>query len=133
MNNSQIILTAITIVIIVSAVGIILSMQEDTKTFSKIITVGPIWTSDTWSCTSDKDFLVYGALRGLENAQISISIPELGTQSLYTLDNGKMQTFTVGGQSDQTMIITRTGLVTGWLTLQTMSDANASCTQTPTP
>ncbi|QLH09284.1 hypothetical protein [Candidatus Nitrosotenuis sp. DW1] len=129
--NIQVILTAVTIVIIVSAVAILLSMQKDEETFSKIITVGPIWTSDTWSCTSNKDFLVYGVLRGLEGTQISISIPDLGTQSLYTLDNGKMQTFTIGGQSEQTAIITRTGLVTGWLTLQTMSDANASCVQTP--
>lgn len=129
--NVQVILTVITIVIIVSAVVILLSMQKNEGTFSKIITVGPIWTSDVWSCASNKDFLVYGALRGLENTQISISIPDLGTQSLYSLDNGKMQAFTVGGQADQTMIITRTGVVTGWLTLQTMSDANATCTQIP--
>ncbi len=129
--NIQVILTAVTIVIIVSAVAMLLSMQNDEGTFSKIITVGPIWTSDVWSCTSNKDFLVYGALRGLEGTQISIAIPDLGAQSLYALDNGKMQTFTIGGQSDQTVIITRTGLVTGWLTLQTMSDADASCVQTP--
>jgi ABC-type antimicrobial peptide transport system permease subunit len=129
--STQTILTVITIVIIVSAVAILLSMQKNEGTFSKIITVGPIWTSDVWSCTSNKDFLVYGALRGLENTQISISIPDLGTQSLYALDNGKMQTFTIGVQADQTAIITRTGLVTGWLTLQTMSNANATCTQIP--
>lgn len=129
--NTQTILSVITIVIIVSAVAILLSMQKNEGTFSKIITVGPIWTSDVWSCTSNKDFLVYGALRGLENTQISISIPDLGTQSLYALDDGKMQTFTIGVQADQTAIITRTGLVTGWLTLQTMSNANAACTQMP--
>ena len=129
--SNQVILTAITIVIIVSAVAIILSMQKNEETFSKIITVGPTWASDVWSCTSNKDFLVYGALRGLDNAQISISIPDLGTQSLYALDNGKLQTFTIGGQADQTAIITRTGLVTGWLTLQTMSSANATCMQMP--
>ena len=129
--NTQTILTVITIVIIVSAVAILLSMQKNEGTFSKIITVGPIWTSDAWSCTSNKDFLVYGALRGFENTQISISIPDLGTQSLYALNDGKMQTFTIGGQADQTVIITRTGVVTGWLTLQTTSDANAACMQTP--
>lgn len=130
--NTQVLLTIITIIIIVSAVAIIFSMQKHEQTFSKIITVGPIWESDIWSCTSNSDFLVYGALRGLENTQISVSIPDLGTQSLYSLDDGKMQTFTVGGQADQTVIITRTGVVSGWLTLQTMSDANATCTQTPT-
>jgi hypothetical protein len=129
--NVQVILTAITVIVIVSAIAIILSMQEHEGTFSKIMTVGPIWASDSWSCTSSEDFLVYGALRGLENTQMSISIPSLGTQSLYALDGGKMQTFTVGAQADQTMIITRTGLVSGWLTLQTMSGANATCTQVP--
>lgn len=129
--NNQVILTAITIVVIVSAVAILLLMQENEGTFSKIITVGPIWTSDVWSCTSNKDFLVYGALRGLENTQISISIPDLGTQSLYALEDGEMETFTVGGKSDQTMMITRTGLVTGWLTLQTLSNADAACVQMP--
>ena len=129
--NIQVLLTVITIIIIVSAVAIIFSMQAHEQTFSKIITVGPIWESDVWSCTSNSDFLVYGALRGLENTQISISIPDLGTQSLYSLDDGKMQTFTIGGQADQTVIITGTGVVSGWLTLQTMSGANATCTQTP--
>lgn len=131
MTSFQIFLAAITIAILVSALAILFSIEGNGQTFSKIITVGPIWESDTWSCTSDQDFLVYGALRGLENTQISISIPDLGTQSLYSLDNGKMESFTVGAQSDQTLIITRTGLVTGWLTLHTMTDANATCTQTP--
>lgn len=131
MTSFQIFLSAITIAILISALAILFSIEESGQTFSKIITVGPIWESDVWACTSDQDFLVYGALRGLENAQISISIPDLGTQSLYTLDDGKMQTFTVGAKSEQTMIIARTGVVTGWLTLQTMSDANATCTQVP--
>jgi hypothetical protein len=130
MMSNQVILTAITILVIVSAVSILLLMQENEGTFSKMITVGPTWASDVWSCTSNKDFLVYGSLRGLENTQISISIPDLGTQSLYALKDGEMETFTIGGQSDQTVIVTRTGLVTGWLTMQTMSNANATCVQT---
>ena len=40
-----------------------------------------------------------------------------------------MESFTVGGQASQMITITRTGVVTGWLTLQTMSNANATCTQ----
>lgn len=129
MSALQIILTIITIVIVVSAVAVLLSMQENENTFSKIITVGPIWASNAWSCTSNEDYLVYGALRGLEDAQISVSNSDLGTQSLYTFDDGKMQPFTVGGQASQTTTITRTGVVSGWLTLQTMSNANATCTQ----
>lgn len=129
MSTLQIILTIITIVIIVSAVAVLIPMQENNKIFSKIITVGPIWTSNIWSCTSNEDYLVYGALRGLEGAQISISNSDLGTQSLYILDDGKMEPFTIGGQASQTITIARTGVVTGWLTLQTMSNANATCTQ----
>lgn len=129
MSALQIILAIITIIIIVSAVAVLISMRENNKTFSKIITVGPVWISDSWSCTSNEDYLVYSALRGLGDAQISISNSDLGTQSLYILDNGKMEPFTVGGQADQTITITRTGVVTGWLTLQTMSNANATCTQ----
>jgi uncharacterized membrane protein len=129
MSALQIILTIITIVIVVSAVAVLLSMQENEKTFSKIITVGPIWISNAWSCTSNEDYLVYGVLRGLGDAQISVSNSDLGTQSLYILGNGNLEQFTIGGQAGQATTITRTGVVTGWLTLQTMSNANATCTQ----
>ena len=84
-----------------------------------------------WTCTSNQDFLVYGALRGIGGGQIAISIPTLGTQSLYALDDGKMESFTIGAQGGQTILITGTGLVTGFLTLQTLSGADANCTQNP--
>ena len=101
------------------------------KPFSQIITVGPVWgESNAWSCISDADYVVYGVLRGLEGTQVTIEISDLGSQSLYTLEAGKMQTFTIGSPAGHTMIITRTGTLTGWITLQTTSGAIASCTQT---
>jgi len=128
---SSLFLTIITIVIIIFAIVITAIIQASPEQpFSQIITVGPVWTANTWSCTSDKDFVVHGTLRGLEGAQLTISISDLGSQSLYSLDAEKMEAFTIGSPADHTVSITRTGTVTGWLTLQTTPDAKASCTQT---
>jgi len=100
------------------------------KPFSKVITVGPVWESNSWSCVSDSDFMVHGILRGLENAQLEIFIENVGSQSLYTLNPSEMETFSLGSTAGNEIIITRTGTVTGFITLQTTSDATASCTQT---
>ena len=90
--------------------------------------MGPVWATDSWSCTSSGDFMVYGALRALSDAQLAISITGVGTQSLYTFDTSNMQSFSVGAPADQTMILTRTGTVTGFITLQTTAGSTASCT-----
>jgi len=92
--------------------------------------VGPLWDGDSWTCISDSDFMVHGTLRGLENAQLEIFIENVGTQSLYALNPGEMETFSVGSTAGNDVIITRTGTVTGFITLQTSADATASCTQT---
>lgn len=84
------------------------------KPLSQIITVGPVWNSNSWSCTSDADFMVYGTLRSLRGATLSISISDLGTQSLYSLNAGQIETFSVGSPAGHTMTITGTGAtVTG--------------------
>ena len=121
---------AVIVIVFVIVITAIVQSQNTHPIFSKVITVGPVWTTDTWSCTSNADYIVSGALRGLGNSQLTISINGLGSQSLYSLDAGKMQTFQVGSPADHTMTITRTGTVTGWITLQTMSGAKANCTQT---
>ena len=119
------------VVVIIFAIAITAIIQgHPEKPFSQIITVGPIWSTNTWSCTSDADFVVYGTVRALTDAQLAISISDLGTQSLYTFVPSNLYSFTVGSPADHTMTLTRTGTVTGWLTLQTTSDATASCTQT---
>jgi len=133
-KSSPVFLTAVTIIIIIFAIAITAAVQSQSPnkeaSFSKIITVGPVWSSDTWACTSDKDFIIHGVLRGLNGSQLEISISDLGTQSLYTPDAGKLETFSVGAPGGHTMTITRTiAAITGWITLQTESDANASCTQ----
>lgn len=118
-------------IVIIFAIVIAAIVQGPTeKPFSQIITVGPIWATNTWSCTSDADFVVYGTIRSLTDAQLAISISDLGTQSLYTFVPSNLYSFTVGSPADHTMTITRAGTVTGWITLQTTSGATASCTPT---
>ena len=133
LKSSPVFLTAITVIIIIFAIVITASVQSQPSkkesSFSKIITVGPVWSSDTWACTSDKDFIVHGTLRGLNGSQLEISISDLGTQSLYALDTGKLEAFSIGAPGGHVMAITRSiAAITGWLTLQTESDANANCT-----
>ncbi len=116
------------IILLVIIIPVIL--LKNTEPFSQIITVGPVWESNSWSCVSDSDFMVHGILRGLENAQLEIFIENVGEQSLYTINPGEMETFSVGSTAGNEIIITRTGIVTGFITLQTSADATASCTQT---
>lgn len=129
--SPQLFLTVTTIVVIVFAVVITaLAQGSPEPPFSQIITVGPVWETNTWSCTSDADFVVYGAIRALEDAQLEIAISGLGSQGIYTFIPSNLYSFTVGSPADHTMTITRTGTLTGWITLQTVSGASASCTQT---
>ncbi len=131
LSRSDVLLIGGATVIIVFAIaisGAVLGAND--KSFSQIITVGPVWNSDAWVCTSDENFMVYGALRGIgDSPQISINISGVGTQSLYILDVGEMESFSLGASADRSIIITRTGSVTGFITLQTISNAIASCTQ----
>jgi len=127
-SRSDFLLVGGATVIIVFAIVITATVQgQSGQAFSQVITAGPIWSTDAWSCTSDADFMIHGALRanGPTN-QISISMPTMGTQSLYALDQQKLETFSIGSPGG-TVIITRTGQITGFITLQTASDATASC------
>ena len=120
---------AAAVIIIVFAIGITAAIQgTPDKPMSQILTVGPVWSTDAWECTSDADFMVHAALRGIgEIPMIEINIQDHGAQSFYSLNIGESETFTVGNQADKTITITRTGTVTGFLTLQTTSNAQASC------
>ncbi len=115
------------IILLVIMIPVIL--LTNTEPFSQIITVGPIWENNSWICVSDSDFIVHGTLRGLENSQLEIFIENVGTQSLYSLNPSEMETFSVGSSAGNVIVITRTGTVTGFITLQTTSDATASCIQ----
>ena len=127
--SSNVFPIAAAVVIIVIAIGITAALQgPPEKAMSQIITVGPVWNTDAWECTSDEDFIVHAALRGIgDGPLIEINVQDHGTQSFYNLKIAESETFTVGNQADKTITITRTGSVTGFLTLQTTSDAQASC------
>jgi len=118
------------VVIIIFAIAIASAVQGvPDNPVSQIVTVGPVWTTDAWECTSDDDFMISATLHGInENPQIKISVQDHGTQSFFDLNDGELEAFSVGNQGGKTITITRTGgTVTGFLTLQTTSDAKASC------
>ena len=126
--TSNLFLVASSTIIIILAIVLTATVATQTnQTFSQIIVVGPVWSNDSWTCTSDADFIIHGTLRGLDNSQIEIKIKNIGTQSLYTLNPGELESFSIGSQANNIITITRTGTVTGFLTLQTMSGAEASC------
>ena len=120
------------IVISISYQTQILLSENNTESFSKVITVGPVWNTNSWTCTSDKDFITHGILRGVALSEFSIGVSDQGTQSLYTFSyDGQPESFSVGTKANQSMTITRTGTVTGFITIQTLSDAKASCIENP--
>jgi len=130
MGNSNIFPMVAAVVIIIIAIAVTAAVQgTPEKPFSQIITVGPVWNSNIWVCTSDANFMIYGTLRGLAGSQISINVSGSGTQSLYSMEPEQLESLSIGAAADDTIIITRTGTVTGFITLQTSSDAIASCTQ----
>lgn len=127
--NSSAIIMGIGVAIILVAIGISTAMQQPQKSDSpQIITVGPIWNTNSWTCTSDSDFVVHGVLRGLAGSLIEINISNVGAQSLFALEEGRLEPFTVGAEGGNYITITRTGILTGFITMQTASDAVASCT-----
>jgi len=128
-GSNAFIIIGITVIVLLAIIIPTMFLTPNDEPFSKVITVGPVWDSDSWTCVSDSDFMVYGTLRGLENAQLEIFIENVGKQSLYTINPGEMETFSVGSTAGNEIIITRTGIVTGFITLQTSADATASCTQ----
>jgi len=129
-GSNTFIIIGITVIVLLAIIIPTMFLTPNDEPFSKVITVGPVWDSDSWTCVSDSDFMVYGTLRGLGNSQLEIFIENVGSQSLYTINPGEMETFSVGNTAGSEIIITRTGTVTGFITLQTSTDATASCTQT---
>jgi len=123
---------AAAVVIIVIAIGITAAVQGTSdKPMSQIVSFGPVWPTDAWECTSDADFVVHVVLRGLgvdPLPTLRIEVEGHGSQSFISMENSQSTSFTVGNQADKAIIITKTGGVSGFGTLQTSSDAIASCT-----
>jgi len=119
-------------IIIIFTIVITASVQNSTmSTFSQVITVGPVWNSVAWSCTSDAEYIVHATLIAYdENNALTIFLSTQGTQPDFRLTPLEIQSFTVGGPADSIITITRSGNISGYITLQTTSGATASCTET---
>ncbi len=106
------------------------SAEASNEAFSQVISVGPVWRSDSWICTSDAEFIVHGVLIAYDNSRLEIVVSGSGAQPDFVFRPNQMQSFSIGGLADSSIRITRSlGVITGFLTLQTMSDATASCEQ----
>ena len=64
-----------------------------------------------------------------EDNMLTIFQNTQGTQPDFRLTPLEIQSFTVGGTADSFTTITRSGEISGFITLQTTSGATASCTE----
>ena len=123
-STSIIILAFVITIVITTAV-----QGEPEKSFSKVLTVGPVWRTNTWLCSSTEEFMVHGVLIAYaDNVGLTIALSGLGTQPDFRFALADMKTFSIGGPADSSITFTRAvGVITGFLTLQTSSGATASC------
>ena len=128
LNSSNLLLVSVSTIIIVIAVAITgIITNSDVEESPQILVVGPVWNTDSWLCVSDRDFIIHGTVRGIEGSLLKIGISEHGTQSLYALEERQLESFSVGASGGSQITITRTGTVTGFLTMETSSGADANC------
>jgi len=130
-NKPSVLFVSAATIIIIFTIVITASIQSSTmSTFSQVITVGPVWNSDSWSCTSDAEYIVHATLIAYdEDNMLTIFLNTQGSQPDFRLTPLEIQSFTVGGPADSFIIITRSGSISGYITLQTTSGAMASCTE----
>ena len=115
--------------IIIAAIAISGVIQgESQKSFSQVIIVGPVWPYQGWRCTSDQDFVVHAAIRGIGDAELAIRVSDLGTQSLYSLGNSRLTPFSIGANGGDFVTLIKDGTISGWLTMETAAEAKAKCT-----
>ena len=136
MTNSNVFLVSAATIVIIFAIVITATVQNSTvpspiteKAFSQVITVGPVWPTNGWVCTSDADYVVNAVLvsYGDTPSYLEIQISGLGGQPDLEFTPSKMETFSVGGRAGSTMTISSIGEISGYITLQTLSNAIASC------
>ena len=129
LSRADVTVVGIATIIIVSTILITAVVHGPTeKSFSQIITVGPVWVTNSWDCTSDSEYIVHGVLISYEDpSYLTIDISGKGIQPDFEFPYLEMKSFSVGGPAGSIMVISTSGTITGYLTLQTMSDAEASC------
>ncbi len=136
MTNSNVFLVSAATIVIIFAIVITATVQNSTvaspitvQPFSQIITVGPVWPTGLWICTSDADYIVHAVLvsYGDTPSYLEITISELGGQPDLEFIPSKMETFSVGGPAGSTMTLSSIGEISGYITLQTLSNTIASC------
>jgi len=116
--------------IIIFAIVITAAVQGTSeKPFSQIITVGPVWPTDSWICTSDAEFMIHGILASYEEgSRLEIYLSGAGLQPDFEMNPLEMKTFSIGGPADTSIRISKyVGKISGFITLQTESGATASC------
>ena len=101
------------------------------ESFSQIMTVGPVWHTGTWLCTSTAEFIVHGVLIAYEEPSgLKIFISGVGSQPDFLFKQREMITFSVGGEAGASIQFEKSvGTISGFLTLQTTSDATAHCVE----
>ena len=128
-SRSDVTLVGGAVIIIIFALVITATVQaSNEKSFSQILTVGPVWHTDTWICSSTEEFVVHGLLISYDNpGGLEIFISGKGTQPDFQLKHREMTTFSLGGEADSSIRLTKSGSLSGFLTLQTTSGAIADC------
>jgi len=122
-STSIIILAFVITIVITTAV-----QGEPEKSFSKVLTVGPVWRTNTWLCSSTEEFMVHGLLIGYNDpSKLTIFVSGSGSQPDFRFQPRELQSFSIGGTADSTIRISSGGGVSGFITLQTISDATATC------
>jgi len=131
LNRSDVTLVGAAVIIIVFAIVITGVVQTSyDNSFSQVITVGPVWTSTGWICTSNENFVVHGVLISYDDpGLLIIALSDAGSQPDFQLSQFEMNSFSVGGTANSEMTITRVGNISGLLTLQTTQSATADCTE----
>ena len=127
---ANIFLVSVSTIIIIFAIVITAAVQSgQTEEFSQVITVGPVWPTNAWICGSNADYVVHAVLISYGNTTsfLRIAISGIGTQPGFEFTPLKMESFSIGGPADTQMTISSRGEITGYITLQTSSDATASC------
>ena len=75
-----------------------------------------------------EEFMIHGLLIGYNDpSALTIFVSGSGSQPDFRFEPRELQSFSIGGIAGSSIRITSGGGVSGFITLQTMSDAIATC------